>query len=235
MRFILSLLILISSCSSGVDSDSIEIASLVLPDNQKRSYSLQCNLLPKQTFRDLEGIIPTFIKSLNETNDFKGVYIYFDQLQTDKFFLQFEIGIREDNFGKQLLKNILIAEQCEGRIAAANIYLLIDSFAIEPNTPYLIERSLCQFLDEKGYVDLMLAVDKLILEGMLQDIQINSTIREFPNNANFEWTNWYPNRTDIKAFKNMWIESNLAKEIQQDFTETASCFGAQKYQAYKLI
>ena len=235
MRFILSLLILISSCSSGVDSDSVEIASLVLPDNQKRSYSLQCNLLPKQTFRDLEGIIPTFIKSLNETNDFKGVYIFFDQLQTDKFFLQFEIGIREDNFGKQLLKNILIAEQCEGRIAAANIYLLIDSFAIEPNTPYLIERSLCQFLDEKGYVDLMLAVDKLILEGMLQDIQINSTIREFPNNANFEWTNWYPNRTDIKAFKNMWIESNLAKEIQQDFTETASCFGAQKYQAYKLI
>jgi len=235
MRFILSLLILISSCSSGVDSDSVEIASLVLPDNQKRSYSLQCNLLPKQTIRDLEGIIPTFIKSLNETNDFKGVYIYFDQLQTDKFFLQFEIGITEDNFGKQLLKNILIAEQCEGRIAAANIYLLIDSFAIEPNTPYLIERSLCQFLDEKGYVDLMLAVDKLILEGMLQDIQINSTIREFPNNANFEWTNWYPNRTDIKAFKNMWIESNLAKEIQQDFTETASCFGAQKYQAYKLI
>jgi len=235
MRFILSLLILISSCSSGVDSDSIEIASLVLPDNQKRSYSLQCNLLPKQTIRDLEGIIPTFIKSLNETNDFKGVYIYFDQLQTDKFFLQFEIGITEDNFGKQLLKNILIAEQCEGRIAAANIYLLIDSFAIEPNTPYLIERSLCQFLDEKSYVDLMLAVDKLILEGMLQDIKINSTIREFPNNANFEWTNWYPNRTDIKAFKNMWIESNLAKEIQQDFTETASCFGAQKYQAYKLI
>jgi len=235
MRFILSLLILISSCSSGVDSDSVEIASLVLPDNQKRSYSLQCNLLPKQTIRDLEGIIPTFIKSLNETNDFKGVYIFFDQLQTDKFFLQFEIGITEDNFGKQLLKNILIAEQCEGRIAAANIYLLIDSFAIEPNTPYLIERSLCQFLDEKGYVDLILAVDKLILEGMLQDIQINSTIREFPNNANFEWTNWYPNRTDIKAFKNMWIESNLAKEIQQDFTETASCFGAQKYQAYKLI
>jgi len=235
MRFILSLLILISSCSSGVDSDSIEIASLVLPDNQKRSYSLQCNLLPKQTIRDLEGIIPTFIKSLNETNDFKGVYIFFDQLQTDKFFLQFEIGITEDNFGKQLLKNILIAEQCEGRIAAANIYLLIDSFAIEPNTPYLIERSLCQFLDEKGYVDLMLAVDKLILEGMLQDIKINSTIREFPNNANFEWTNWYPNRTDIKAFKNMWIESSLAKEIQQDFTETASCFGAQKYQAYKLI
>jgi hypothetical protein len=33
----------------------------------------------------------------------------------------------------------------------------------------------------------------------------------------------------------MWIESNLAKEIQQDFKGTASCFGAQKYQAYKLI
>ena len=235
MRFILSLLILISSCSSGVDSDSIEIASLVLPDNQKRSYSLQCNLLPKQTIRDLEGIIPTFIKSLNETNDFKGVYIYFDQLQTDKFFLQFEIGITEDNFGKQLLKNILIAEQCEGRIAAANIYLLIDSFAIEPNTPYLIERSLCQFLDEKGYVDLMLAVDKLVLEGMLQDIKINSTVRELSNNLNFEWTNWYPNKTDIESFKNIWIESNLAKEIQQDFKETASCFGSQKYQVYKLI
>ena len=235
MRFILSLLILISSCSSGVDSDSIDIASLVLPDNQKRSYSIQCNLLPKQTIRDLEGIIPTFIKNLKETNDFESVYIYFDQLHTDKFFLQFEIGTMEDSFEKQLLRNSLIAEQCDGRIDAAKIYLLIDSFAIKPNTPYLVERSLCQFADEKGYVDLMLAVDKLILEGMLQDIKINSTVRKLSNNLNFEWTNWYPNKTDIESFKNIWIESNLAKEIQQDFKETSSCFGSQKYQAYKLI
>ena len=235
MRFILSLLILTSSCSSGVDSDSIEIASLVLPDNQKRSYSIQCNLLSKQTIRDLEGMIPTFIKNLKETYDFKNVYIYFDQLQIEKFFLQFEIANTEESFEKQLLENNFITEHCEGRVDAANVYLLIDSFSIKPNTPYLIERSLCQFDDEKGYVDLMLAVDKLVLEGMLQDIKINSTVRELPNNLNFEWTNWYPNKTDIESFKNIWIESNLAKEIQQDFKETASCFGSQKYQAYKLI
>ncbi len=235
MRFILSLLILISSCSSGVNSDSIEIASLVLPDNQKRSYSIQCNLLSKQIIRDLEGMIPTFIKNLKETYDFKNVYIYFDQLQIDKFFLQFEIENSEESFEKQLLENNFITEHCEGRIDAANVYLLIDSFSIKPNTPYLIERSLCQFADDKGYVDLILAVDKLVQEGMLQDIKINSTVRELPNNSNFEWTNWYPNRTDIESFKNIWIESNLAKEIQQDFKETAACFGSQKYQAYKLI
>ena len=235
MRFILSLLILISSCSSGVDSDSIDIASLVLPDNQKRSYSIQCNLLPKQTIRDLEGIIPTFIKNLKESNDFESVYIHFDQLQIDKFFLQFEIGNLEESFEKQLLENTFITEHCEGRVDVANVYLLIDSFAIQPNTPYLVERSLCQFADEKGYVDLMLAVDKLILEGMIEGIKINSMVREIPNNLNFEWTNWYPNKTDIESFKNIWIESNLAKEIQQDFKETASCFGSQKYQAYKLI
>ncbi len=235
MRFILSLLILISSCSSGVDSDSIEIASLVLPDNQKRSYSIQCNLLSKQIIRDLEGMIPTFMKNLKETYDFKNVYIYFDQLQIDKFFLQFEIENSEESFEKQLLENNFITEHCEGRIDAANVYLLIDSFSIKPNTPYLIERSLCQFADDKGYVDLILAVDKLVQEGMLQDIKINSTVRELPNNSNFEWTNWYPNRTDIESFKNIWIESNLAKEIQQDFKETAACFGSQKYQAYKLI
>ena len=235
MRFILSLLILISSCSSGVDSDSIEIASLVLPDNQKRSYSIQCNLLPKQTIRNLESIIPTFIKNLKETYDFKNVYIYFDQLQIDKFFLQFEIENSEESFEKQLLENNFITEHCEGRIDAANVYLLIDSFAIESNTPYLIERSLCQFADDKGFVELMLAVDKLILEGMIEGIKINSMVREIPNNLNFEWTNWYPNKTDIESFKKIWIESNLAKEIQQDFKQTASCFGSQKYQAYKLI
>ena len=235
MRFILSLLILISSCSSGVDSDSIEIASLVLPDNQKRSYSIQCNLLPKQTIRNLESIIPTFIKNLKETYDFKNVYIYFDQLQIDKFFLQFEIENSEESFEKQLLENNFITEHCEGRIDAANVYLLIDSFSIKPNTPHLIERSLCQFADDKGYVDLMLAVDKLVLEGMLQDIKINSTVRVLSNNLNFEWTNWYPNKTDIESFKSIWIENNLAKEIQQDFKETSSCFGSQKYQAYKII
>ena len=235
MRFFLSLLILTSSCSSGVDTDSIDIASLVLPDNQKRSYSIQCNLLPKQTIRDLEGIIPTFINNLKETNNFESVYIHFDQLQIDKFFLQFEIANTEESFEMQLLENSFINKQCEGRLDAAKIYRLIDSFAIEPNTPYLIERSLCQFADEKGYVDLMLAVDKLVLEGMFQDIKINSTVRELSNNLNFEWTNWYPNKTDIESFKNIWIESNLAKEIQQDFKETASCFGSQKYQAYKLI
>jgi hypothetical protein len=234
MRFILSILILISSCSSGVDTDSIEIASLVLPDNQKQSYSIQCNLLPKQIIRDLEGIIPTFIKNVKESNDFENVYIYFDQLQKDKFFLQFEIENSEESFEKQLLENIFITEHCEGRVDVANVYLLIDSFSIEPNTPYLIERSLCQFSDDKGYVDLMLAVDKLNLEGMLQGIKINSTVRELSNNLNFEWINWYPNKTDIESFKNIWIESNLAKEIQQDFKETASCFGSQKYQAYKL-
>jgi hypothetical protein len=235
MRFILSLLILISSCSSGVDSDSIEIASLVLPDNQKGSYAIQCNLLPKQTIRDLEAIIPTFIKNLKESNDFKNVYIYFDQLQIDKFFLQFEIGNSEESIEKQLLENIFITEHCEGRVDIANVYLLIDSFAIKPNTPYIIERSLCQFADDKGYVDLMLAVDKLVQEGMLHDIKINSTVRELSNNLNFEWINWYPNKTDIKSFKNIWIENNLAQEIQQDFKETAACFGSQKYQAYKLI
>lgn len=235
MRFILSILILISSCSSGVDTDSIEIASLVLPDNQKKSYSIQCNLLPKQIIRDLEGIIPTFIKNVKESNDFENVYIYFDQLQKDKFFLQFEIRNSEESFEKQLLENIFITEHCEGRVDVANVYLLIDSFSIEPNTPYLIERSLCQFADDKGYVDLMLAVDKLNLEGMLQGIKINSTVRELSNNLNFEWINWYPNKTDIESFKNNWIESNLAKEIQQDFKETASCFGSQKYQTYKLI
>lgn len=235
MRFILSLLILISSCSSGLDSDSIEIASLVLPDNQKGSYSIQCNLLPKQTIRDLEAIIPTFIKTLKETYDFKNVYIYFDQLQIEKFFLQFEVENSEESFEKQLLENNFITEHCEGRVDVANVYLLIDSFSIKSNTPYLIERSLCQFADDKGYVDLMLAVDKLVLEGLLQDIKINSTVRELSNNSNFEWTNWYPNKTDIESFKNIWIESSLAKEIQQDFKETASCFGSQKYQAYKLI
>ena len=235
MRFILSLLILISSCSSGFDTDSIEIASLVLPDNQKRSYSIQCNLLPKQTIRDLEGIIPTFIKNLKESNDFESVYIHFDQLQIEKFFLQFEIANTEENFEKQLLENNFINRQCEGRIDAAKIYRLIDSFAIESNTPYLIERSLCQFADDKGYVELMLAVDKLILEGMIEGIKINSMVREIPNNLNFEWTNWYPNKTDIESFKKIWIESNLAKEIQQDFKQTAACFGSQKYQAYKLI
>ena len=235
MRFILSLLILISSCSSGVDSDSIEIASLVLPDNQKGSYSIQCNLLPKETIRDLEAIIPTFIENLKETNVFESVYIYFDQLQLDKFFLQFEIGDTEESFEKKLLEKSFVTEHCEPRINAAKIYTLIDSYAIEPNTPYLIERSLCQFADEKGYVDLMLAVDKLVLEGMLKDIKINSMVRELPNNLNFEWTNWYPNKTDIESFKNIWIESNLAKEIQQDFKETTFCFGSQKYQAYKLI
>ena len=235
MRFILSLLILISSCSSGVDTDSIEIASLVLPDNQQRSYSIQCNLLQKQTIRDLEGIIPTFIESLKEGNDFNNVYIYFDQLQIDKFFLQFEIENSEESLEKQLLENAFINEHCEGRVDVANVYLLIDSFAIESNTPYLIERSLCQFADDKGYVELMLAVDKLILEGMIEGIKINSMVREIPNNLNFEWTNWYPNKTDIESFKKIWIESNLAKEIQQDFKQTASCFGSQKYQAYKLI
>ena len=217
MRFILSLLILISSCSSGVDSDSIEIASLVLPDNQQRSYSIQCNLLQKQTIRDLEGIIPTFIESLKEGNDFNNVYIYFDQLQIDKFFLQFEIENSEESLEKQLLENAFINEHCEGRVDVANVYLLIDSFAIESNTPYLIERSLCQFADDKGYVELMLAVDKLILEGMIEGIKINSMVREIPNNLNFEWTNWYPNKTDIESFKKIWIDSNLAKEIQQDF------------------
>jgi len=235
MRFILSLLILISSCSSGVDSDSIEIASLVLPDNQQRSYSIQCNLLQKQTIRDLEGIIPTFIESLKESNDFNNVYIYFDQLQIDKFFLQFEIENSEESLEKQLLENAFINEHCDGRVDVAKIYRLIDSFAIESNTPYLIERSLCQFADDKGYVELMLAVDKLILEGMIEGIKINSMVREIPNNLNFEWTNWYPNKTDIESFKKIWIESNLAKEIQQDFKQTASCFGSQKYQAYKLI
>jgi len=235
MRFILSLLILISSCSSGVDSDSIEIASLVLPDNQQRSYSIQCNLLQKQTIRDLEGIIPTFIESLKEGNDFNNVYIYFDQLQIDKFFLQFEIENSEESLEKQLLENAFINEHCEGRVDVANVYLLIDSFAIESNTPYLIERSLCQFADDKGFVELMLAVDKLILEGMIEGIKINSMVREIPNNLNFEWTNWYPNKTDIESFKKIWIESNLAKEIQQDFKQTAACFGSQKYQAYKLI
>ena len=235
MRFILSLLILISSCSSGVDSDSIEIASLVLPDNQQRSYSIQCNLLQKQTIRDLEGIIPTFIESLKESNDFNNVYIYFDQLQIDKFFLQFEIENSEESLEKQLLENAFINEHCDGRVDVAKIYRLIDSFAIESNTPYLIERSLCQFADDKGYVELMLAVDKLILEGMIEGIKINSMVREIPNNLNFEWTNWYPNKTDIESFKKIWIESNLAKEIQQDFKQTAACFVSQKYQAYKLI
>ena len=235
MRFILSLLILISSCSSGVDTDSIEISSLVLPDNQKSSYSIQCNLLPNQTIRDLEGIIPTFIESLKEGNDFNNVYIYFDQLQIDKFFLQFEIENSEESLEKQLLENAFINEHCDGRVDVAKIYRLIDSFAIESNTPYLIERSLCQFADDKGYVELMLAVDKLILEGMIEGIKINSMVREIPNNLNFEWTNWYPNKTDIESFKKIWIESNLAKEIQQDFKQTASCFGSQKYQAYKLI
>ena len=121
MRFILSLLILISSCSSGVDTDSIEIASLVLPDNQKRSYSIQCNLLPKQTIRDLEGIIPTFIKNLKESNDFESVYIHFDQLQIEKFFLQFEIANTEESFEEQLLENRFINRQCEGRVGAAKI------------------------------------------------------------------------------------------------------------------
>lgn len=235
MRFVLSLLIIISACSPSIDNASIDITKLVLPDNQKRTYAIQCNLLPQQTLRQIEGLIPSFINEVKKANAFESVYIYFDQLQIEKFFFEFITQTRDKFEPVELLQFDLTSQYCEKDIEFSSVYLLIEEFVQEINTPYLVERSFCQFQQEKSYVDLMLGVDKLLAEKMLEDIRINSRVKQISGTSAFEWTNWYPNKTDIQAFKNMWMEKGLAKEIQKDFKETATCFGAQRYQAYKLL
>lgn len=235
MRFILALLIFISACSPGIDRSSIDIASLVLPDNQKTSQTIQCGLLESQTIRGLESLIPKFIADLKTSVSLDSAFIYFDQTEIGNFFLEFTNKNMDKELDEKFLSNEFIKTQCIDTLNKAPNYTLINSLLPELNVPYLVERSLCEFQEEKGYVDLMLAVNRLNDSGLLENTTIGSNLRQLTNNVSFEWSNWFSNKTDLIAFKEAFISDTLGKEIQQEFKAAATCLGSQKFQAYRLI
>ena len=235
MRFILALLIFIYACSPEMDRRSIDIASLVLPDNQKTSQTIQCGLLENQTIRGLESLIPKFISELKTSVSLDSAFIYFDQTQIGNFFLEFTNKNMDKALDEKLLSNEFIQKQCIDTLNKATNYSLINNLLPELNVPYLVERSLCEFQEEKGYVDLMLAVNRLIDSGLLENKAISSNLRQPTNNVSFEWSNWFTNKTDLKTFKEAFISNTLGKEIQQEFRTAATCLGSQKFQAYRLI
>lgn len=235
MRFVLALLIFISACTPKIDRSSIDIASLVLPDNQQTSYTIQCSLNNNQTIRDLENLIPKFISEIKTAVSPDRAMIYFDQTKIDNFFLEFINRSDDKAFNEELLSNEFISIQCVDRLDKASYYSLINSFNPELNTPYLAERSLCEFQEEKGYVDLMLALNRLVDSGFIENGAISSNLRKLSNSNGFEWSNWFPNRTNIKTLKEAFLTESFGREIQEDFKMTANCFGSQKYQAYRII
>ncbi len=242
--YTLIILILLSACSERDSENEIKLSTLIEADFTYTQDLFNCSLNQNQSLISLETFFSKNIskyKTLAEEESL-GLSIFFPDNNSN--ITNFIISIISNKNPEGIKKFIdAINEDSFDKVATC-------SFAIYQNRGINFQEKStkktdlytnveilnCNFNDGYNFGTFEISINKFINNLRLIKLPYSmSYLEDNSSNNGFIWINYYYTDDYEKILLENWIGNNNSMEIQNEFSENATCIESNKYKSYRLI
>ena len=242
--YTLIILILLSACSERDSENEIKLSTLIEADFTYTQELFNCSLNQNQSLISLETFFSKNIskyKTLAEEESL-GLSIFFPDNNSN--ITNFIISIISNKNPVGIKKFIdAINKDSFDKVASC-------SFAIYQNRGINFQEKStkktdlytnveilnCNFNDGYNFGTFEISINKFINNLRLIKLPYSmSYLEDNSSNNGFIWINYYYTDDYEKILLENWIGNNNSMEIQNEFSENATCIESNKYKSYRLI
>ncbi len=242
--YTLIILILLSACSERDSENEIKLSTLIEADFTYTQDLFNCSLNQNLSLISLETFFSKNIskyKTLAEEESL-GLSIFFPDNNSN--ITNFIISIISNKNPEGIKKFIdAINEDSFDKVASC-------SFAIYQNRGINFQEKStkktdlytnveilnCNFNDGYNFGTFEISINKFINNLRLIKLPYSmSYLEDNSSNNGFIWINYYYTDDYEKILLENWIGNNNSMEIQNEFSENATCIESNKYKSYRLI
>ena len=242
--YTLIILILLSACSDRDSENEIKLSTLIEADFTYTQDLFNCSLNQNLSLISLETFFSKNIskyKTLAEEESL-GLSIFFPDNNSN--ITNFIISIISNKNPEGIKKFIdAINEDSFDKVASC-------SFAIYQNRGINFQEKStkktdlytnveilnCNFNDGYNFGTFEISINKFINNLRLIKLPYSmSYLEDNSSNNGFIWINYYYTDDYEKILLENWIGNNNSMEIQNEFSENATCVESNKYKSYRLI
>ena len=242
--YTLIILILLSACSDRDSENEIKLSTLIEADFTYTQDLFNCSLNQNLSLISLETFFSKNIskyKTLAEEESL-GLSIFFPDNNSN--ITNFIISIISNKNPEGIKKFIdAINEDSFDKVASC-------SFAIYQNRGINFQEKStkktdlytnveilnCNFNDGYNFGTFEISINKFINNLRLIKLPYSmSYLEDNSSNNGFIWINYYYTDDYEKILLENWIGNNNSMEIQNEFSENATCIESNKYKSYRLI
>ena len=235
----LLIIFFLNGCSSDADL-SFKANSLIVPDYKFSNYLIECNLKDNSNLLSLESFLSNLIKDKLYMDNKFTLRAHFPKTSfVDKFILDIQNNSNEDIF-PYLINDLSI--QGFDRIASCNFNTtklygisLFENKIDNIESPITTEILSCNYIDGSNYGNFRLAIDRFLNQIATLKISYKAVYLQNQNSTNeFIWINNFYSDDYSNQITNLWINTNEAQEIKNEFLENAQCIKANIYNSYTI-
>jgi hypothetical protein len=242
--YTLIILILLSACSDRDSENEIKLSTLIEADFTYTQDLFNCSLNQNQSLISLETFFSKNIskyKTLAEEESL-GLSIFFPDNNSNitNFIIsiisnknpggikKFIDSINEDSFDKVATCSFAIYQ---------NRGINFQEKSTKKTDLYTnVEILNCNFNDGYNFGTFEISINKFINNLRLIKLPYSmSYLEDNSSNDGFIWINYYYTDDYEKILLENWIGENNSMEIQNEFSENATCIESNKYKSYRLI
>ena len=242
--YTLIILILLSACSDRDSENEIKLSTLIEADFTYTQDLFNCSLNQNQSLISLETFFSKNIskyKTLAEEESL-GLSIFFPDNNSNitNFIIsiisnknpggikKFIDAINEDSFDKVATCSFAIYQ---------NRGINFQEKSTKKTDLYTnVEILNCNFNDGYNFGTFEISINKFINNLRLIKLPYSmSYLEDNSSNNDFIWINYYYTDDYEKILLENWIGNNNSMEIQNEFSENATCIESNKYKSYRLI
>lgn len=242
--YTLIILILLSACSDRDSENEIKLSTLIEADFTYTQDLFNCSLNQNQSLISLETFFSKNIskyKTLAEEESL-GLSIFFPDNNSNitNFIIsiisnknpggikKFIDAINEDSFDKVATCSFAIYQ---------NRGINFQEKSTKKTDLYTnVEILNCNFNDGYNFGTFEISINKFINNLRLIKLPYSmSYLEDNSSNNGFIWINYYYTDDYEKILLENWIGNNNSMEIQNEFSENATCVESNKYKSYRLI
>ena len=242
--YTLIILILLSACSDRDSENEIKLSTLIEADFTYTQDLFNCSLNQNLSLISLETFFSKNIskyKTLAEEESL-GLSIFFPDNNSNitNFIIsiisnknpggikKFIDAINEDSFDKVATCSFAIYQ---------NRGINFQEKSTKKTDLYTnVEILNCNFNDGYNFGTFEISINKFINNLRLIKLPYSmSYLEDNSSNNDFIWINYYYTDDYEKILLENWIGNNNSMEIQNEFSENATCIESNKYKSYRLI
>lgn len=242
--YTLIILILLSACSDRDSENEIKLSTLIEADFTYTQDLFNCSLNQNQSLISLETFFSKNISKYNTLAEEEslGLSIFFPDNNSNitNFIIsiisnknpggikKFIDAINEDSFDKVATCSFAIYQ---------NRGINFQEKSTKKTDLYTnVEILNCNFNDGYNFGTFEISINKFINNLRLIKLPYSmSYLEDNSSNNGFIWINYYYTDDYEKILLENWIGNNNSMEIQNEFSENATCVESNKYKSYRLI
>tara|TARA_B100001059_G_scaffold235086_1_gene279619 strand:- start:1059 stop:1790 length:732 start_codon:yes stop_codon:yes gene_type:complete len=229
----------LNACSSDLDN-SFEANTLIVPDFVSSNHLIECNLKDNINLLSLESFMSNLVKNKFYKDNNFSLRVYLPKTDfVNKFILDIQNNSNEDFFSSFIndlsIKGFDEIASCNFNTPKLDGFVLFDNRKIENQPLITIEILSCSYNDGYNFGTFKLALDRFSNEMSLKKIPYGAVYLQDNNSLDkFIWINNFYSDDYSNEITNLWINTNEAKEIRDEFLENAQCIKSDIYNSYAI-